>query len=335
MKRKAWKRNWFVAAAAVSMLCLARAQQPQGAQAPGGEERVPYLHSDKPEMAAPQALLEAHRYPEAAEKIRAYLQSHPDSATAHFLLGYALYREDKPRASLAEYTSGARYENPGANDLAVVAMDYILLHDYSDADKWLTRATTLNAGNELYWYYLGRVKYVEDRFDEAIRTFQKCLTLAPQDLRAEYNLGLAYEGAGRKDDAKAAYQTAIAWQKSLGVRDPQPYLDFGVMLLEQGKPADALPLLQQAVALGPGNPRAHEQLGQTWKQLHNLPNADAEMQAAVRLAPDISALHYEMGRIFQMEGQTAKAKEEFERCSALSASHSTDAANTPNLPPHN
>lgn len=336
MRSRTLGRNWLIAAAAIATMLAAQAQQPQGNQPAGGaEERIPHLHSEDAGVAEPEALLEAHRYPEAAGKLGEYLKSHPDSAAAHFLLGYTLYREDKPRESLAEYTSGARSANPGANELAVVAMDYILLKDYADADKWLTRATTLSADNELYWYYLGRVKYAENRFDEAIQVFQKCLALAPRKIPAEYNMGLAYEGAGRKDDAKTAYETAIAWQQSSGVRDPQPYLDYGMMLLGQGKPDAAVPLLQKAVDLGPQNPRAHEQLGQAWKQLHKLGEADAEMQAAVRLAPDISALHFEMGRIFQLEGQTAKAKEEFERCSALNASHSTDSAQTPNLPPAN
>lgn len=336
-KRSACKWGALMIWLAISMLSAARAQQQPdlGSPSPAAENRIPYLHSDDSAIEGPQKLIEARRYPDADEALRGYLETHTESAVAHFLLGYTLYREDHPRESLAEYTSGARSQNPAANDLAVVAMDYILLHDYTDADKWLTRATAMSPGTELYWYYLGRVKYVENRFEEAIAVFQKCLALSPQNLPAEYNLGLAYAGAGRTAEATTAYQTAIAWQQTSGVPDPQPYLDWGVMLLEQGKPAEALPLLQRAVALGPQNPRAHEQLGQAWKQLHNLPKADAELQAAIRLAPKISALHFEMGRIFQLEGLTAKAKEEFALCSSLNASHSTDAAQTPNVPPRN
>jgi Flp pilus assembly protein TadD len=335
MRRRTWKQELFMVAAAVLISFAAHGQEPK--QAPqvsaDADEHIPYSQPRDLALAEPQALIESHRYSEAAEKIHTYLQSHPDSAAAHFLLGYTLYRENMPRQSLAEYTLGARFQNPAASDLAAVAMDYILLQDYQDADKWLTEATTLSKDSELYCYYLGRTKYVENRFNDAIEVFRKCLTLSPHDLRAEYNLGLAYAGAGQIDQATTAYQTAIAWQQSSGVPDPQPYLDFGVMLLEHGKPDQALPLLQKAVALGPQNPRAHEQLGKTWKLLRNLPNADAEMQAAIRLAPDVSALHFEMGRIFQLEGLTAKAKEEFDRCSALNASHSTESAATPNLPP--
>jgi len=315
---------------------------PQSAAQMGGTESSP---EEQPEIqSSPQSdpvlaeclgLIQKHRYSDAGEKIQVYLHDHPDSATGHFLLGYALYRENKPRESLAEYTVGARLRKPEANDLAVVAMDYILLGDYADADKWLTMATTWAPGNELYWYYLGRTKYEENHFEEAIAIFHRCLTLAPHDLRAEYNLGLAYAGMGRNDAAAVAYRTAIAWQRTSALQDPQPYLDLGTLLLQEARPVQALPLLQQAVAIAPRNPRAHEQLGQAWEQLHDLPRADKEMQAAVSLAPQISSLHYELGRIYQREGLTAKAKQEFDRCAALNASHSTDSAQTPNPAPPN
>lgn len=291
------------------------------------------LHDTDPALQQFLTLIEEARYDQAADQIRGYLQSHPDSARAHFLLGYALYREQKPRASLEEYTTGARFSKPAANDLAAVAMDYILLRDYADADKWLTQATAGDPQNELYLYYLARTKYVENRFEEAINLFRHCLNLAPHDLRAEYNLGLALEGLGRTDDAAAAYRTAIDWDRGSATPDAQPYLDLGILFLSENMQDQALPLLRRAVQMDPQNPRAHEKLGLAWQQSNNLSEADNELKAAVALAPDIPSLHFELGRIYQREGKTAKAKEEFARTAALNATHSTDAAETPNPAP--
>ena len=333
------QRTGILATAAMVYALAAFGQQttpPAPAPNPsaGNEPGIPSSHPTDPILNKCLALIESRQYSEAALTIRAYLVTHPDSAAAHFLLGYSLYRENKPTESLAEYTAGARLHKPEANDLAVVAMDYILLHDYADADQWLTQATSWSPDDELYWYYLARTKYAENHFQEAISTFGKCLTLAPHDLRAEYNMGLAYEGLNRNDEAAAAYRTAIAWQQNSPAQDPQPYLDLGTLLLEEEKPDQALPPLEKAVALDPKNPRAHEELGQAWLQTHHLGQADTEMQSAVSLAPDIPSLHFEMGRIYQREGFSAKAKSEFDRCAALNATHSTDSAETPNPAPH-
>lgn len=278
-------------------------------------------------------LVKNREYASASQRIQEFLKAHPDSADGHFLLGYVLYREQKPRESLAEYTQGARFRKPNADDLAIVAMDYILLRDYADADKWLTQATTWSPQDELYWYYLGRTKYAENHFDEAIADFRHCLTLTPHDVRAEYNLGLAYAGLGRSADAIAAYRTAIDWQQHSAHPDPQPYLDLGILLLDQSQPRQAQPWLEKAAALAPYNPRAHEELGKAYEQIQNLPAASRELDAAIALAPNIPSLHFELGRIDQRLGLVAKAKEEFARCAALNATHSTDAVETPNPPP--
>jgi len=317
------------------MALAAVAQQPPDPAPPARPEvDLQSSTSSDPALQESLRLIQLRDYAAASQAVHAYLAAHASSAEGHFLLGYVLYREDKPRESLAEYTLGAHFRKPGANDLAAVAMDYVLLHDDADADKWLTLATSWSPENELYWYYLGRTKYNEDHDQAAIDIFRKCLTLAPHDLRAEYNMGLAYAGLGLEEKAAEAYRTAIEWDVQAGDRDPQPYLDLGMLLLEQGQAGQALPDLQKAVALDAQNPRAREQLGQAWEQLHNLARADEEMRAAVTLAPNVPSLHFEMGRIYQKEGLSQEAKAEFDRCAALNATHSTDAEETPNPAPH-
>ncbi|HEX3987587.1 MAG TPA: tetratricopeptide repeat protein [Acidobacteriaceae bacterium] len=331
--------GWLLlACAAIGLPALS---QTASQSSPAGAA-TPNVQSDEPpEATAPGdpflqqclVLVKSRDYAAATPKLQTWLKSHPDSAEGHFLLGYVLYRQQKARASLAEYTEGARFRKPGANDLATAAMDYILLHDYADADKWLTQATAWSPQNELYWYYLGRTEYAENHFEQAIATFHRCLVLTPRDLRAEYNIGLSYAGLGRNADAIVAYRTAIAWQQNAARQDPQPYLDLGILLLDQSQPRQAQPLLEKAAALDPGNPRAHEELGQAHEQLQDLPGAKRQLEAAVALAPNIPSLHFELGRIDQRLGLADKAKEEFARTAALNATHSTDAAETPNPPP--
>jgi len=91
----------------------------------------------------------------------------------------ANYRNTKTKASLAEFTEGAKYHPPSAFDLKIVAFDYVLLDDYVDADKWLTKMLQWTPADAEGWYYLGRTKYNENRFDEAVHAFQQTLTLDP------------------------------------------------------------------------------------------------------------------------------------------------------------
>jgi tetratricopeptide (TPR) repeat protein len=280
-----------------------------------------------------KSLIDRGAYDGAARKLRDYLSAHSRSSDAHFLLGYVLYRQTKARDSLAEYTLGAQLRTPEAKDLAIVAMDYLLLHDYADADKWLSMASSWQPENALYWYYLGRTKYNENRFQEAIAAFGKCLWLRPKSVRAEYNLGLSYAGMGRDLEAEASYKLAIEWEKNSGQRDPQPFLDIGMLQLQKGHPGQALPYLEEGVEMDARNPRLHEELGRAYEQLSEFARADAELSKAIRLAPLVASLHFELARTYQKEGQTAKARDEFARCAALNATHSSDIAETPNPDP--
>jgi Flp pilus assembly protein TadD len=303
-------------------------------------------------LAKAESLMEKGQLNDAEIIVRQDLKIVPDSAAAHFLLGYILYREIQARAkqidpnpnavyaapkksllelseknakeSLVEFTAGARYRTPSAFDLKIVAIDYILLGDFIDADKWLTRSLQLNPTDSDGWYQLGRTKYNENRFTEAIDAFKKCLALDATNVKAEENLGLSYAGLGDDLDAAKAYQTAIDWQTTSVAKDAETYLAFGTLKLDQNRPKDAIPLLIQATEIAPSVFQGHELLGKAYLQTQELLKAQTELEEAVNLSPDTARLHYILGQVYRKEGFMAKAKTEFDRCEALQGARPSD-----------
>ncbi len=134
------------------------------------------------ELQQARSLADAGGATQAEALVRQFLQGHEDSAEGHFLLGYILFREIQTearakgtmrygvdaslaqfrdahaKASLAEFTEGAKYHEPTAFDLKIVAEDYVLLDDFADADKWMTRVTEWNPKDSDAWYNLGTNK---------------------------------------------------------------------------------------------------------------------------------------------------------------------------------
>jgi tetratricopeptide (TPR) repeat protein len=274
------------------------------------------------------SLLEAAQFAQADKALRAYLEKNPSSADGHFLLGYTLFREQRAKDSLAEFTEGSKFAHPQASDLKIVAADYVVLGDFADADKWLSFVTNETPQDAEAWYLLGRTKYNENRFDEAIQCFQRTLSLRANDIKAENNLGLSYQGLNRLDEAKRAFENAISWQKDSPVKDAQPYLNMGILLADQDQPSQALPYLQQAVDLAPHNPKAREQLGRVYDLLKVPDKAEQELEQAVALAPDVSALHFKLGQIYRRQGKRQLAQQQFDICAKLNSAHSS--TETPN-----
>jgi len=256
----------------------------------------------------------------ADHAVRSYLAIHPDSADAHFLLGLILFKQGKPTESLSEYTEGAKHHDPGAPDLKIVALDYVLLADYASADHWLTRSLERNPKDSEAWYYLGRTKYNENRFEEALAAFKECLKLDPKNVKAEDNLGLSHQALGHTAEALTAFRNAIVWQAQLLRKNSGPFIDMGILLLEQNKVEEAVAYLSEAVEISPEESRAHEQLGKAYSRQNDLERAQVELEKAVSLAPDNAALHFMLGQLYRKRGMNDKAKIELERGAALKAS---------------
>jgi len=263
--------------------------------------------------------------------LRTYLNAHPDSADAHFLLGYVLFREQKAQDSLAEFTDGAKIRRPKADELKTVASDYVLLGDYSDADKWFTAVSIESPNDADASYLLGRTKYNEGRYDEAASSFERTLVLRPKYVEAENNLGLCWRELNRLDEAKTAFQTAIDWQGD-APSDAQPYLNLGTLLADRGDLDKAILCLAQAASLSPTNPKVHEQLGSAYEAQNNFPKAQSELERAVALAPGTSALHFKLAEIYRKQGLRDLARKEFDICAKLNSTHSSPATPNPFQP---
>jgi Flp pilus assembly protein TadD len=274
-----------------------------------------------------RSLLAAGKLHQSETIVRDYLKEHPSSAEAHFLLGDILFREQRVQESLAEFTVGAKFQRPGADELRTVASDYVLLGDFADADKWFTEVIAETQTDPEAWYLLGRTKYNENRFAEAVSSFEHVLALRPRDAQAEDNLGLSQQGLGQSQQAEAAFQRAIEWQGGVPV-DAQPFLNLGTLLSDQGNFTQAVEQLAKAVALAPENPKIHEELGRALQANGDLKGAQAQLQTAVRLAPKAAELHFKLGQVYRRRGLNERAQQEFAICGQLNGTHSsTDVPN--------
>lgn len=308
-----------------------------------------------PALAPARLLLQQGKLSQAEAATRRHLQAHTDSPEAHFLLGFILFREvqakwreagkedaeasrynsgdvngslaefrdAKVKESLAEFTAGAKYHLPSAFDLKIVALDYILLKDNMDADHWLRRSLQADPRDPQAWYYLGRTKYSTGQFREAIEAFEQCLKLEPRNVAAENNVGLSYEGLERPTEAIQAFENAIAWQTESPAKDPEPFIELAHLYLNENQPEKAVPYLSQSIAISPNVSKAHEELGKAYSLLHRLPEAQAELEKAVELSPQAPNLHCLLASVYRNQGLADKAKAEYDRCAALSGSHST------------
>jgi membrane associated rhomboid family serine protease len=119
--------------------------------------------------------------------------------------------------------------------------------------------------------------------------------------------------AGRREEALAAFDKALA----LAPQDPilcnniaYAYADLLNTRLDQ-----ALDLAYWAVKKRPREASFLDTLGWVYFRLHYLPKAQEWLEKAVRLAPTMETARYHLGAVYEQQGRTVAARDEYRRVS--------------------
>jgi len=249
---------------------------------------------------------------EAAETVlQAYSSAHPQSEDAVYLLAYTYFRENKPKQSLKLFTAAAKLKTPTADDLKIVALDYVLLNDYRDAGHYLEEALKMEPDNVEVRYHLGRVRYQQNQFDQAVAAFQEVLKRDPANVKAQNNLGLSLEAENQLDPAIAEYRKAIVLDEAATVHNEQPYLNLGALLSKANRSEDAATLLIKAANIDPKSSKIRYELGKSYFDLNRFEDSRKEVEEAVRLDAKNAPAHYLLGRVYQRTGKSDLAAQQF------------------------
>jgi Flp pilus assembly protein TadD len=106
---------------------------------------------------------------------------------------------------------------------------------------------------------------------------------------------------------------ASLWKAAVE-RNPDAWLarnNLGKVLLEAGRPAEAVAQFAQAVRLEPDSAEAHANLGNALQKLGRVTQARAEYREALRIDPAFAGAHYNLGLSFLLSRQPVEAAGEF------------------------
>lgn len=258
-----------------------------------------------------QTLSQAGEQEEAARILVECIKKDPRSERAHALLGMVKYREGHPDQSLDEYSLAAKSGTLGADDLRIVALDYVQLHDLPATERWLKASIARNATDWRTWRYLGGVEYSEEHSVEAAKAFEQCLRLDPDNALAEDGLARSLEAVGQPEKAGDEYRLAVLHNGRSATPSSLPLMHYGSYLRRTTSHiAEAIDYLQQAKQFDDKDWEVHAELGQAYDDSGNLKSSQAEYQNAIALAPDRIRLHIILSRIYQREGLKDKAAAE-------------------------
>lgn len=198
----------------------------------------------------------------------------PESARAHFGMGYSLFERGRIEEAIREYKNAIK-----------LAPTYA--HAYNN---------------------LGYLYAYQDRFEEAIPHLETVLRLKPRHSEAHDNLGKIYTIQGRLDEAVWHFNEAL----NVTANDPAIHTNLGFAYYRQGKIEEALQQYRISLELNQNNPKARNNTGVIYSDQGRLDEAIDEFRTALELSPELTDAHYNLGIAYLKKGLKEEARAEFE-----------------------
>lgn len=193
-----------------------------------------------------------------------------------------------------------------------LAMAYLKLNQPSWAIPELKKLVKEQPDNALYIYWLGRIDYDAQKYDQALIKLRKAVELDPTMIRAYDNLGLTYEHLSDNEAAIKSYRTAIELNRKQTNPSPWPFLNLAILLIGKNELSETEILLREAQRYDAKLPQIHYNLGQILEKQNKSTEAKEALLQAITLDQNYAEPHYTLSRIYQKQGEKLKAKEELE-----------------------
>jgi choline-sulfatase len=143
---------------------------------------------------------------EAERVLRELLRRDPDFAEARNTLGVLRLEAGAPADAAGEFERTLRLDPGNANAANNLGNALRALGRREEAERAYRRALELAADWADPWNGLGALLVETGRLDEAIHAFERTLQLDPRRHEARLNRAIAFDTAGRRAEASAAYR---------------------------------------------------------------------------------------------------------------------------------
>lgn len=200
----------------------------------------------------PQIIARQKKGEKAKKLMENYLSKNPQDAYVCSKLG-ALYLDmGETKKGLKLLKTGLKSNT--ASSTVIYELHYhfanalVKNNEFNQAVKHYEKAISQPIMGKLKlgaYHNYGSLCYQQKDYNNALKSYQKCILIEPKFALAYYNLGLTYRAMGQVNKAMEAYETTI----KLNPVYPWAYQNLGVLLYQQGYFEESVISFQQAYNL--------------------------------------------------------------------------------------
>jgi tetratricopeptide (TPR) repeat protein len=255
------------------------------------------------------------------------LLSQRNTAELHNLLGQIDEKDENFVAAENEYQAAAHMD-PSESNLFDWGSELLVHRTLDPAVEVFRQASELYPNSPRLAIGLGMALYSRGNYDDAVKALLKAADLNPSDPRCYYFLSKAYHSSPTLADQVRERFRRFA---DLQPRDPHAFYYYAMSLWQGRRSEDSSQdaqiesLLKKSVALNPGFPDAHLELGNWYSDEKKYRPAIPEYEKALNLNPNLTDAHYRLGQALVHTGQRERAQQELEIYQKLRTEHLAEA----------
>jgi choline-sulfatase len=259
-------------------------------------------------------LANAGRHAEAVLVLQPFIRRNPSDIRAIGMLAECYMNLGRFQEAAEMFSRQASLSARKSEALAGLGLARIQQGRLDEAAAALTKSLREDPRNPAAIFGQGLIAAARGRDAESLALFEKCVAVGrgSQTAPAYCNIGILHEKAGRRDEAKKAFEQSLAL-------DPHYVLaaqGAARILQSQGRLEEAIQVLRRAVANRPGSD-ARLQLGQVMRAAGRIDDAASEFRSLLKSDPNNPAGHLELGLTLNRLGKSDEAIEHLRRCLQL------------------
>ncbi|PYT57737.1 MAG: hypothetical protein DMG46_13155 [Acidobacteria bacterium] len=215
-------------------------------------------------------------YATAEREYLSVLTMEPNFAEAHMNLGLVYQLQDHIPDAMAEFRRALRLKRTLTGANFFLGVDYCKAGEGTKAIPYLKAAARQEPQQPDIWSWLATAQELSADFHAEAATLEKALSLQPRNVDLLYLLGHAYERLGKEEVSllKKAAPGSARTEQLLA----ESYAASGAWSM-------AMIRFQNALAISPGTPGLHVEIGEVLLRAGRVKRAAMEFEQELRVAP--------------------------------------------------
>lgn len=246
--------------------------------------------------------------------------------------------------SIYSYAQDAEIKKAAQDAEIKKAIRFLDIDQPTKAVETMNQALATYPTNNKLYYYLGYVQLKSGKKADALKTFEKGVSLNPEEAINHVGLGAIRMAEGKAAEAKPFFDKALALSKSkdakvlqaiaeatlvdaksaeaalkhlekaksLNANDPATYLLMGEADLLQNKGGPSISNCERAARLDPTNGKPWYNIALVYQRSQNFPLAEENFKKAISTDPEFTLAYKELGESYYGMKDGEKAASAYE-----------------------